>query len=510
MSFLTRAASSTALPLVLGLALQAPAWAQSAAMQAARAACSAELQAFCAGVQPGGGRLLACLKDHRDQVSAGCKQAVKSALQGLAGAAPAPESAPASGAGAAASGPPTVGSGALAPAAAGSQSTPPAVTSGAAAPSAPSASPAAAAAAVHAASGNAHYYQLKRFADIVPKDASHEEMKVFSLLAPTDWNLVAGFSQKNDVGSCFSDLMQATGVVSTGNETYGMTVIPHSTYRYADDPAIRQQMERQDRWDEKFKLQGCPIAAPMRAADYIRENLVWKVHADKPQVTSEPFPELEQLVRVELGLGQGGAADAGTTRVEAARVRTSTTSAKGLPVDEWWSAVIVVRAFPLGRGAGYDWHAEQIALFQAPKGELDGYDKLQRVMATSLRFDPQFQSFRNGFIANLQNKFAQERQKQSAMIAAFQQHAIETIQGVTANQQRGSMVAARGADQLVRGVQTFRDPSTGRTVELSNLYDHAWADGGADRYIVTDDPNFNPNGRVNGDWNELQLVQPQP
>jgi len=27
---------------------------------------------------------------------------------------------------------------------------------------------------------------------------------------------------------------------------------------------------------------------------------------------------------------------------------------------------------------------------------------------------------------------------------------------------------------------------------------------------VTDDPNFNPNGRVNREWGELQLVRPQP
>ena len=91
----------------------------------------------------------------------------------------------------------------------------------------------------------------------------------------------------------------------------------------------------------------------------------------------------------------------------------------------------------------------------------------------------------------------------------MQQQVIETLQGVTANQQHGSMVAAYGSDQLVRGVQTFRDPSTGHTVELSNLFDHAWSNGN-DRYIVTDDPNFNPNGHMNGNWGELQLVRPQP
>jgi len=130
-------------------------------------------------------------------------------------------------------------------------------------------------------------------------------------------------------------------------------------------------------------------------------------------------------------------------------------------------------------------------------------------MATAICLDPQFQSYTAGVINKLYATWVQEMQKQNATIAAFQQHVIETIQGVTANQQRSSMVAAYGAGQLIPGVQTFRDPSTGRTVELSNLYDHAWANG-SDRYIVTDDPNFTPNGRMNGSWGELQLVRPQP
>jgi hypothetical protein len=48
----------------------------------ARAACATDIQNFCAGVQPGGGRILACLKQHKDQVSDGCKQAVIKATKG--------------------------------------------------------------------------------------------------------------------------------------------------------------------------------------------------------------------------------------------------------------------------------------------------------------------------------------------------------------------------------------------------------------------------------------------
>jgi hypothetical protein len=62
-----------------------PASAQGPSQQAAadaRAACGPDIQKLCTGVQPGGGRILACLKQHKDQVSDGCKQAVAKATRG--------------------------------------------------------------------------------------------------------------------------------------------------------------------------------------------------------------------------------------------------------------------------------------------------------------------------------------------------------------------------------------------------------------------------------------------
>ena len=42
-------------------------------------ACGADFQAHCHGVQPGGGRALACLMDHSDTLSPGCQKALASA-----------------------------------------------------------------------------------------------------------------------------------------------------------------------------------------------------------------------------------------------------------------------------------------------------------------------------------------------------------------------------------------------------------------------------------------------
>ncbi len=78
--------------LFLGM-LQAAssAWAQdNAALAVLRAGCTDDTQKFCANVAPGGGRILQCLKDHRDSLSDKCRQAAQQAIyMSNGGAAPA-------------------------------------------------------------------------------------------------------------------------------------------------------------------------------------------------------------------------------------------------------------------------------------------------------------------------------------------------------------------------------------------------------------------------------------
>jgi len=112
-------------------------------------------------------------------------------------------------------------------------------------------------------------------------------------------------------------------------------------------------------------------------------------------------------------------------------------------------------------------------------------------------------------IAQLYRQQQIEAAKRSQLIAQFQQHVADTVNGVTANSMRGANQSAFDAGQLVRGVQTFRDPQTGATFELSNLHDHAWLNG-SNEYVMSDDPNFDPKRELNGNWTSLQPVRPQP
>ena len=40
-------------------------------------ACKQDIQALCKDIQPGGGRVKECMKAHKDQLSPGCKAAIK-------------------------------------------------------------------------------------------------------------------------------------------------------------------------------------------------------------------------------------------------------------------------------------------------------------------------------------------------------------------------------------------------------------------------------------------------
>ena len=63
-----------ALAALSAAALATPVMAQSDAMTY----CKADIARLCAGIAPGGGKIIACLNAKRDQLSASCKTALDS------------------------------------------------------------------------------------------------------------------------------------------------------------------------------------------------------------------------------------------------------------------------------------------------------------------------------------------------------------------------------------------------------------------------------------------------
>lgn len=64
-------------PGAIGKSASPPSPELKAARQAMRQACTEDAHTLCGDAQPGGGKIMMCLRSHKDQVSAGCKSAVQ-------------------------------------------------------------------------------------------------------------------------------------------------------------------------------------------------------------------------------------------------------------------------------------------------------------------------------------------------------------------------------------------------------------------------------------------------
>jgi hypothetical protein len=249
----------------------------------------------------------------------------------------------------------------------------------------------------------------------------------------------------------------------------------------------------------------CAVAKPVSAENYFRQSVLPKLPNGTALVSVEAFPELNEIVRQRRGLPPGNG-NTGATRTDAIRART-TFQKDGKDMEGWVALAVVVDISPAGRGSFYDSHATSFVALTAPKGKLDANDRLFKVMLSSIHPEAQWVTYSNKQLTMLYQAEAQKEAVIDKLHAAVMRQAIATIQGVTANMMAGSNASAMRADQNIREVQTFRDPSTGHTMELSSLYDHAWLNG-SNQYVMSDDPNFNPNGNLTGSWNQLQAVNP--
>ena len=464
-----------------------------------RAACQDDAQKLCSGTQPGGGRILSCLVQHKDAVSDACKQAFMKARQAAQQQQNPGQASQNEPQGAGPAQPQQMDSGEP-------QSQEP--VQDAAQNQSPSQAPngverqPGSKAAGQAASGR--YFRMKR-AQI--DDKGNNVPAAIHVMIPTTWQMQGSIRMMGGLGGCFADLESISVHAQSADGSLVFEAMPDLTWQYADDPQTVRTMMQEGQAYAKGGMKPCPVMPPQRAADFLRK-IITKYYADAHVVSVDADPQLDQLVRERLGLPLKGTSNEGPVRTDAARARLEY-ERDGRTIEQWVTVGEWMRAYSSGRGNVYDCHATMMMSFSAPKGQLDGNESLFRLIAFNISHDPQWDAHINAMIAKMYQQQQVEEAKRSQMIAQFQQHVADTVSEVTANAQRGADQAAFGEDQIIRGVQTFRNPQTGETFELSNLHDHAWLNGN-NEYIMSDDPNYDPNGQLDGNWTQLEPVQAQP
>ena len=311
------------------------------------------------------------------------------------------------------------------------------------------------------------YFRMKQVQII---DQGMNKLPAVDLMIPTTWQFQGDVRWGAALGGCFADLDAIFIHAQSPDGSLVLESIPNFTWQFADDPATQRALIQDNQEGARVGRKPCPVMQPMRAADFLRQVLLPKFRSDKRVVAVDPMPEFNRLLRRRLSLppDDAGGGDQGAIRTDAARARLEY-DLNGQAVEEWLTTAVWMRIYSSAHGGNaYDCHATMLLSLRAPKGQLDGNDKLFTLMASTIQHEPQWDAQVNSMIARLYQKKQQEEATRSAMISAFQQHVAQTINETTANAQRGANAAVAGESQIIRGVQTFRNPDTGATFELSN------------------------------------------
>jgi hypothetical protein len=489
-------------------------FAQTASPQAsdARTACASDAQRLCAGVQPGGGRIVACLKEHKDSLSDPCKQAAGLPVNPSSSSAPsAPPSASSGSETAASDGPAAAAPSPSAPAAAATPATKSSHAAGTA--------PASKAKPAPAPKGTPLVILGERFVQRTVVDTQQGGMTAVTVHIPESWH----FESKIEWH-------------------YGWVAYPVNPSWHAENPANAEAYFQYESW----QLVDMYVAPRWR--QYVKQPKVGDRYFSG-QIHMVPVPPLQAMaafiknIRGDVAnlewLGQQDLPDlAKTLRLPPSPNQHGVAikigyDLNGKPVEEAFFGVYFMnKAGAPAMQAGHqamganemietNWGLQGLQSFRAPAGTLDKRMPVYCLIAKSVQADPKWLARHAAILATLTQMFNQKLQQGWDQIRAADALTDETMrqqaqfldnvgrQEVAMRSSGGSVdsflrpdgsgggggggrTSSDNVSDLIRNVDTMNDPSTGDTKQVSNLGGYNHFTDGFGNYRTYDDPNATP------------------
>lgn len=352
------------------------------------------------------------------------------------------------------------------------------------------------------------YYRMKK-AVLMDNIGFERPMPALTLLIPTDWKF-QGNVQWREVSGCTTRIAQTPFAASSADGRHGITLYTPYFWQYASTPGYRTSMEGSNRSRIQVGKKPCDVMPPMGAAEFLRRLAIPRYRPGTQVVAIEPVPDLLLLAQENARKNEANAARSGNpmkSSVDVARARLRYIQ-NGVAMEEWFTVIVYanVRTLTTLSVTTYDCGAYYMYALRAPQGELTAREKLFRLITRSVQLDPNWNARANGVAANI---FVKERDAthDRQMIDIQTREEVNRIRKEGAdNQQRADEIARFNNDQYIRGVETYRNPETGKTMELSNQYGHAWENRQGE-FVLTDHPNFDPNVEFQETgWNKLEHV----
>jgi len=356
-------------------------------------------------------------------------------------------------------------------------------------------------------SGDPHSYHMKMI-KVMDQYGFEKPMPSISMLIPTDWQS-QGATTWNIKDKC--NTIQ-TSLHASGPDGRGYELFPAFNWIWADDPKYLQAAARQT---AQFGSKPCDVMPPMAAREYLRRNLA-RVRPNAQLVAVEPAPKLMEALQQQARQAEQTSARYGLkkqVRPDAIRARLRY-SVNGQPVEELLF-VSTVTTGTLGPSFNMQTMKQTQAYFyncvarmaadRAPQGRLDSSLNFFALIDSTIRTNPEWQNRVAGNAAAIQKIEAKGISDRSAIVAKSAQETSEIRRQMYENQQKVEDHTSWQFSQTTRGVDTYRNPDNGETIDFSSVYGHAWVSNRGE-YLLSDQETLDPSV-FKDDWKPLQMVK---
>jgi hypothetical protein len=340
--------------------------------------------------------------------------------------------------------------------------------------------------------------KVARFKKYSYIDQQGTGLEAFSFLMPSDWKFEGGMRWILDNPAMPS--VTAFRVYNPkGKEEF--EVFPNHCFFWTNNPQLLGM------FPVGSKYFGSIVLQPVTARDALK-RIILNEERGKVQnmviLKDEDLPELPKA----LGAGQQGMPNIGPGP-SGAKLRISYI-AGGIPMEEEFYAVTEAITFPVQSmmGTFYNtiWYVDYIFSFKAEKGKLESHTNVFQTITSSFKLNPQWYAKYSHVIEYM----AQQQIRQIQSVGEFSrmlsrmsdQLSSEQLQQFESRGEVYDKVSEKFSDNTL-GIDRYFDPHEGKQVELPSGYNHAWSNNNGE-YIMTDNPNFNPNEGSNLHWEPLE------
>jgi hypothetical protein len=253
------------------------------------------------------------------------------------------------------------------------------------------------------------------------------------------------------------------------------------------------------------KYFGSKVVRPVDAITALQEiiKMTRGRYSDLKIISKSDLPELVKALGID-NQSQGPVSAEGT----GAKIRFSYQK-DGIPMEEEIYGVVEQVKFAVqsmfGMQTNIFWYISYVFSFKSELGKLEESTKIFQTITSSFKINQQWQAKYNNFI-----EFLAQRQIQSIRSAGELSRVLSQMSSQMRSdqlqqfEQRGSVydkVAQDHSDNML-GIDRYYDPYEGREVELPSGYNRAWCNN-LGEYIMTDNPNYNPNVESNLSWKPI-------